>query len=69
MNTRLEGGTNNRENGVVCNVTDKNGKTEALDADICLLSIGRKPYTSGLGLEHAGLETNKFGRIDINKTW
>ena len=47
----------------------KDGKTETLDADVCLLSIGRRPFTKGLGLEHAGLETNKFGRIDINKTW
>ena len=68
MNSRLEGGTNNRENGVQCRVS-KDGKTETLDADVCLLSIGRRPYTAGLGLEHAGLETNKFGRIDINKTW
>lgn len=69
MNSRLEGGTNNRENGVQCRVTGKDGNTETLDADVCLLSIGRRPYTQGLGLEHAGLETNKYGRIDINKTW
>lgn len=69
MNTRLEGGENNKENGVKCRVTDAKGKTEVLDADICLLSIGRRPYTKGLDLEKAGLSVNKFGRVDINKTW
>ena len=34
-----------------------------------LLSIGRKPYTDGLQLEKAGLETNKFGRVDIDAHW
>jgi len=69
MNTRLEGGTNNREKGVTARVSGKDGKEENLDADVVLLSIGRRPFTKGLGLEHAGLETNKFGRIEINKTW
>lgn len=47
MNTRLEGGTNNKEKGVICRLGDKNG-VEEVHADICLLSIGRRPFTKGL---------------------
>lgn len=68
MNSRLEGGVNNRENGVKVDISGEKG-TETLEADVVLLSIGRKPYTGGLQLEKAGLETNKFGKIEINSTW
>lgn len=68
MNSRLEGGTNNKDKGVSVEVSDAKG-TQTLDADIVLLSIGRKPYTDGLDLEKAGLETNKFGKIEISSTW
>ncbi len=44
----------------------KGGDTETLDADIVLVSIGRIPYTEGLGLEAAGVETNERGRIKTN---
>lgn len=36
-----------------------------MEADVVLLSIGRRPYTGGLDLEKAGLSANKFGKIDI----
>jgi dihydrolipoamide dehydrogenase len=31
-----------------------------------LISTGRRPYTTGLGLDNIGLKTDKMGRIDIN---
>ena len=68
MNTRLEGGTNNKEKGVTVNLGTKDGTVE-MEADVVLLSIGRRPYTDGLDLEKAGLSANKFGKIEINKTW
>ena len=68
MNSRLESGTNNKENGVKVKITTAKGEEE-LEADVVLLSIGRKPYTAGLDLEKAGLESNKFGKIEINKSW
>ena len=45
---------------------DKTGKTIALDSDILLVAVGRKPYTEGLGLENVGIKTNKRGRIEVN---
>lgn len=49
----------------VTSVTDKgvvyelNGKTETVEADKVLLSIGRRPSTAGLGLENIGVEMNR----------
>lgn len=42
------------------------GDTETLDADAVLVAIGRRPHTVGLGLENAGVETDKRGFIVTN---
>ena len=42
---------------------DERGKTEALEADLILLCIGRKPNVTGLGLETIGLKTDERGQI------
>ena len=42
------------------------GKSETLDADCVLVSIGRLPNTEGLGLEAIGLELNKRGQIETD---
>jgi dihydrolipoamide dehydrogenase len=46
----------------------KRGKEEVMnaDADYCLLSIGREPYTDGLGLENIGIQTDEKGRIPVD---
>jgi len=44
----------------------KDGKEETLDADVVLVSVGRRPYTEGLNLEAAGVELDKKGRIMID---
>ncbi|MCP4120443.1 MAG: dihydrolipoyl dehydrogenase [Bacteroidetes bacterium] len=46
---------------------DKREKEVSLEADYCLVAIGRKPYTSGLGLENVGISTDKQGRIEVNE--
>ena len=43
----------------------KGGKAEQVEADVVLVSIGRRPYTRGLGLEKVGVETDR-GKIKIN---
>lgn len=53
-NTRLKSGVNNKEKGVKCVVEGPKGESN-LDADVVLLSIGRKAFTGGLQLEKAGL--------------
>ena len=39
------------------------GAAETLQADYVLVAIGRRPYTKGLNLESAGLETDKRGML------
>ncbi len=45
----------------------KGGKGESLKADVVLVSIGRKPYTEGLGLEKVGIKLDERGRIPVDK--
>ncbi len=49
-------------------VTAENEKGEMVEfkGDYCLVSVGRKPYTDGLGLENAGLKTDERGRIETD---
>jgi len=42
------------------------GDEETVACDVVLMSVGRKPYTEGLGLEEAGVETDDRGRIGID---
>ncbi|XP_022935745.1 dihydrolipoyl dehydrogenase 1, mitochondrial [Cucurbita moschata] len=42
------------------------GDKTILEADVVLVSAGRTPFTSGLGLEKLGVETDKIGRILVN---
>ena len=37
----------------------KGGEATVLDADVVLISTGRRPYADGLGLEAAGIETGR----------
>ena len=43
----------------------KGGASDALDADVVIVAIGRKPYTEGLGLETVGGTTDKRGVVDV----
>jgi dihydrolipoamide dehydrogenase len=42
------------------------GKQLTIDADYCLVAIGRRPYTDKLGLENAGVEKDEKGRIAVD---
>jgi dihydrolipoyl dehydrogenase len=42
------------------------GDVETIDADAVLVAIGRRPHTDGLGLEAAGVATDKRGFIETN---
>ena len=57
--------------GTAKNVTVKaensKGETVELNADYCLVSIGRKPYTEGLGLENIGITPDDRGRIEVDE--
>jgi dihydrolipoamide dehydrogenase len=50
---------------VVLKAEDKAGKTLELKGDYCLVSIGRRPYTDGLGLDKIGITPDK-GRVPVD---
>ena len=45
------------------------GAPETIEADVVLVSIGRRPNTDGLALEKAGLATNQRGQIEIDHSF
>lgn len=49
-------------------ITADNSKGEQLnlEADYCLVAVGRKPYTDGLNLQAAGVKANERGQIEVN---
>jgi dihydrolipoamide dehydrogenase len=56
----------NTGEGVSLTALNKKGEEVTMEADYCLVAVGRKPYTEGLGLENIGLKVNDRGQIDVN---
>jgi dihydrolipoamide dehydrogenase len=42
------------------------GTAETIEADVVLVSIGRVPFTEGLGLEEAGVQKDNRGRVVVD---
>jgi dihydrolipoamide dehydrogenase len=58
-------GAEARNDGVTLTVEPANGgEPEAIDADVVLVSIGRRPNTDGLALDKAGVKLNARGQIE-----
>ena len=57
-----------KNNGKNVTVTALSSSDEEIkiDADYCLISIGRKPYTENLSLDKAGVEVDISGRIRVD---
>jgi dihydrolipoamide dehydrogenase len=54
--------------GVKVTVQERDSdRTFDLEADYCLIAIGRRPYTDQLGLENIGIQTDEKGRIPVNE--
>ncbi|MFV0237052.1 MAG: dihydrolipoyl dehydrogenase [Flavobacteriales bacterium] len=51
---------------VIVTAENKKGETVEFKGDYCLVSVGRKPYTTGLGLENVGIETDERGFVKVN---
>ena len=52
---------------MIVKIQDKNGETSEHKYDYALMSIGRKPDTTGLGLENTKVKTNQRGWINVNE--
>lgn len=54
------------KNSLVVTIEDKDGNRMDTAYDYVLMSIGRKPFTSGLGLENTKVKVNQKGFIETN---
>lgn len=43
------------------------GAATTVEADVVLVSTGRRPFTKNIGLEALGIETDKIGRIKVDE--
>ena len=68
LNTKVEK-IEKTQNGVILETNDKENKKNKFEADVALLSVGRKPNTNGLNLENIGVEIDKKGRIIVDKNF
>lgn len=57
----------NTGKGVKVTALDKNDKEVVFEGDYCLVAVGRKPFTQGLGLENAGVKLNDRGQVEVNE--
>jgi len=45
----------------------KGGAAETIEADVVLVSVGRVPYTEGLGVKEVGVKLDERGRVAVDK--
>ncbi|MFT7611369.1 MAG: dihydrolipoamide dehydrogenase [Parvicellaceae bacterium] len=66
LNHSVQNVTNN---GKTVSVVAKNKKGEevSFEGDYCLVAVGRKPFTAGLGLDKAGVKLDDRGRVEVNE--
>ena len=67
LNTKVEKITKN-DQGVTIEISNKESKNK-IEADVVLISVGRKPYTEKLNLEKIGVNLDKKGKIKVNKNF
>ncbi len=65
MQHKVQSVTNTGE-GVVLKALNKKDEEVTFEADYCLVAVGRKPFTEGLGLENAGVALNNRGQVEVN---
>ena len=53
----------NKKNIISIKAKNKNDEIKTFECDYCLVSVGRKAYTEGLGLENVGIEIDSAGKI------
>ena len=67
LNTKVEKIAKS-DQGVVIETSSKDSKNK-IEADVVLISVGRKPYTDKLNLKKIGVNLDKKGKIIVNKNF
>ena len=68
LNTKVEKITKSK-NFLSIDTVDKEKKKNKIEADVVLISVGRKPHTKGLNLKNVGVQTDEKGRVKVNKNF
>ncbi len=63
LGTKVTGAKSNAKGVALTVEPAKGGDAETIEADVVLLSIGRIPYTEGLGLAEVGVAIDNRGRV------
>ena len=58
----------NNGNHVSVSYLDAVDERQELQADYCMVAVGRRPYTDGLGLENTKIKLDEKGRIKTNES-
>ncbi|WP_443972093.1 dihydrolipoyl dehydrogenase [Sphingobium sp. CR28] len=66
LSTKVTGASVNGKTATLTLEPAAGGPAETIEADVVLVSIGRRPNTDGLGLDKIGLELNKRGQIETD---
>jgi len=66
LSTKVTGVTRNGDTVALTVEPSAGGQAETIEADVVLVSIGRKPNTDGLALDKAGLAVNARGQVETD---
>jgi len=66
LSTKVTGAKVNGKSVLLTVEPAAGGAAETIDADVVLVSIGRRPNTEGLGLDKIGLSLNQRGQIETD---
>jgi dihydrolipoamide dehydrogenase len=66
LSTKVTGAQKTGEGVVLTVEPAQGGEAQTIEADVVLVSIGRRPNIDGLGLEAAGIQVNKRGQIEVD---
>ena len=48
---------------------ESNSNVDTVECDVVLVAVGRRPFTGGLGLEKAGVQSDERGRVQVDAQW
>ena len=66
LSTKVTGAKDNGKSVTLTVEPAAGGAAETIEADVVLVSIGRRPNTDGLGLDKIGLKLNQRGQIETD---
>lgn len=66
MSTKVTAGSVSGDKATITLEPAAGGASEKMEADALLVSVGRKPYITGLGLDKVGVKVDKRGFVEVN---